>query len=464
MVNLAHWKGNVKSSLLSNGIVQEVVSQAVIEGFCQESNHDWRRSFWSPRMTVMTFLLQVMDGAKTLRAAVSALLTHMAAQGHEDLPSSEPSAYCQARMRLPFKVLCQSLDHVAAHMGKLVTQATAWHGRRIWIVDGSNASTPDTPKLQREYPQSSSQKPGCGFPAIQFVALFCWSTGAVVDLVMDTMIPHELSLFRRLWHRFQAGDVVLGDRAYGSFVDMSRLLQQGVFGVFRLHQRRKADFRQGKKLGHDDCLQTWQKPQRRLSSMGITEQQFEALPQTLSVRLIRITKAPRGFRSRTIVVATTLIDPIAYPAEDIRALYRDRWTVEINLRSLKTHMGMEVLRGLSPDVVRKEIIMHLLAYNLIRLLMWQAARQHGRDRHRLSFTGTLHRLRTSLPLLWFYNCGPGMDIVLLYQHLLHAIANDRVPHRPDRVEPRRVKRRPKTYSRLVHPRSWYHQRRDSGAR
>lgn len=296
----------------------------------------------------------------------------------------------------------------------------------------------------------------------QIVVLFGWTTGAILDLAIDTMQPHEVTLFRRLWHHFQPGDVVLADRAYGSYVDMVGLLARGVFCVFRLHQRRKADFRTGQRLGRDDQLVTWHKPAQWLASMGISKEAFARLPETLTVRLVRITNAPKGFRSRTLVVATTLLDPVETPADEIRALYRDRWTAELNLRSLKTHLGMDVLRSQSPDVVRKEIAMHVIAYNLIRLVMWQAARAHGRDLHRLSFTGTLHRLRMVLPLLIFQNHLPGK--IALRESLLEWIATDIVPDRPDRIEPRRVKRRPKQYSRLVKPRAWYHQHLDKQAR
>jgi hypothetical protein len=296
----------------------------------------------------------------------------------------------------------------------------------------------------------------------QIVAVFCWTTGAILDVAIDTIRPHELTLFRSLWHSFQAGDVVLADRAYSAYIDMVRLLQRGVFCVFRLHQRRPSDFRQGRRLGTNDQLVTWDRPPRWLASFGISRTEFEQLPATFTVRLVRISHAPRGFRSRTIVVATTLLDPIETPADEIRALYRDRWTVELNLRSLKEGLGMGVLRGQSPDVVRKEIVMHLLAYNLIRLLMWHAAAEHGRNLHRLSFAGTLHRLRATLPLLLQHRAP--QNLLRLIADLLLWIASDRVPHRPDRVEPRRRKRRPKNYSLLTKPRRWYHLHGDANAR
>jgi hypothetical protein len=462
MANITPWNRHVNRNLIDHPEVAGALSAEAIEDFARQAGHDWRQSIWSPATTVLTFLLQVLDGAKTLRAAVAVLLTHLAARGQPALPSCDPSAYCQARRRLPFEVLTRLLGGVAERMGDLVTAASGWRGRRVWMVDGSSVSMPDTPELQEAFPQPAAQAPGCGFPVAQFVALFCWSTGAIVDLAIDSIRPHELSLFRALWPHFTAGDVVLADRAYSSFVDMARLQQQGVYTIFRLHQRRSSDLRAGRRLGPNDRLVTWQRPKQWRPSCGIGQEEFMELPETLSVRLVRITQAPRGFRSRTLVVATTLIDPVDAPADEIRGLYRDRWTAELNLRSIKTHLGMEVLRGQSVDVIYKEIVMHLLAYNLIRLLMWHAAREHGRDLHRLSFTGTLHRLRPVLPLLLFHPAVRGHPQLVAF--LIQCIAEDELPDRPDRMEPRRVKRRPKQYSRLMKPRRHYRQHGDPDAR
>ena len=190
----------------------------------------------------------------------------------------------------------------------------------------------------------------------RLVVLFCWATGAVLQCAIGNLHVAEISLLRQSWSTWlQAGDVLLADRHYCSYVDLARLKAMGVFAVFRLHARRLADFRKGQRLGPDDRLVTWTRPVQWLASFGISPEQFRQLPETLQVRQIRITQVPRGFRSRTIVVVTTLLDPIAYPADEIRALFRDRWTAELNLGSLKIGLGMDVLRGETPDVVRKEM-------------------------------------------------------------------------------------------------------------
>jgi hypothetical protein len=472
MASFAAYRRLINRNLLADPVVAEALAPQRIEQHCRDAGHRWRDSFWSPSITLYTFLLQVLDPNKTLRGAVANLLTQLAARHRPPpasasqadaaraLPSPDPSAYCQARQRLPGEALTRLLHLLAERSRAQASAAAGWLGRRVWVTDGSSASMPDTPELQEAFEQPSGQAPGCGFPVMSFVALFCWTTGAIVDVVLGRL-THDLSLFRRLWHHFLPGDVVLGDRAFCSYVDFARLLQRGVYCVCRLHQRRTCDFRAGRRLGHDDRLVTWQRPTRWLESFGIRPAEFAALPKTLTVRLVRITHVPRGFRSRPITVVTTLTDPIETPADAIRALYRDRWTAELNFRSLKGALGMDVLRGESVDVVLKEIVMHLVAYNLIRLLMWHAARRAGVDLHRLSFAGTLQRLQYAAPWLLM---GGGTASATLLDLMLEWIASDRVPHRPNRYEPRRVKRRPKPYSRLNRPRAWFRMCHDHSAR
>jgi hypothetical protein len=261
----------------------------------------------------------------------------------------------------------------------------------------------------------------------------------------------ELALWRKLWAVLSPGEIVLGDRLFCSFYDIVGVTRRQCDAVFRLHQNRPRDFRQGRRLGKNDRLATWQRPLWGVRPRGMGRREWKALPPTLTVRLIRFAVNRPGFRSKTILVATTLLDPLAYPAHRIAALYRDRWLIELRFRDIKTTMGMDVLRGKSADIVRKEIYMHLLAYNLIRCLMWQAAAKHNCPLHRLSFAGTVDRLNTLEPYLQLFE---GTDRAeQLYQLLLSWIANDLLPHRPGRIEPRAVKRRPKEYDLLNRPRS-----------
>jgi Transposase DDE domain len=463
MASIAHWKRRIKSNLLNDSLVSEALDPQRVEAYCREIGHRWRERVWSPGITLLAFLLQVFDPDKTLRAAVAQLITHLAARGQHKLPSADPSSYCQARQRTPGEVFTRVMIMLAENLRQRVRRSHGWLGRRVWVVDATNASMPDTPDLQSAFPQPSGQAPGCGFPVCKVLAVMCWASGAVREIVIDALKPHDLTLFRRAWHVFDAGDIVLADRAFCSFVDVARMLERGVHCVLRMHQRREADFRKGKRLGHDDRLITWSRSKRWLDSCGISREAFNRLPETIPLRMIRITGVPKGFRSRTIVVVTTFIDPVEVPADEVRALYRDRWMAELNFRSIKTQLGMEVLRGKSHDVVIKEILMHMIAYNLIRLAMWKAAQAYGGDLHRLSFTGTMQRLRYMMPLLMFAS-RHGVAAGRLQRCLLECVANDALPDRPNRLEPRRRKRRPKEYSLLQKPRQWYHSRVDHAAR
>ena len=409
-----------------------------------------RNRFWTPLQTFWAFLWQVLHVDSSCREAVAAILARQAAAGKPSLPSDDPSAYCQARKRLPLEALQTSVRDLGHRLRDEVSETLTWCGRRIWLVDGTTCSMPDTSDLQAVFSQPVGQKPGCGFPVAKVVALFCWASGAVLEAAIGPLWMSELRLWRTLWPALSPGEIVLGDRFYCSFYDLVGVTRRSCDAVFRLHQRRPGDFRQGKRLGKDDRLVTWQRPTWSLRPRGMNRREWESLPATLTVRMVRFVVDSPGFRARRITVATTLLEPKAYPAEKIAALYRDRWLIELRFRDIKTTMGMDVLRAKSPGVVRKEIYMHLLAYNLIRSLMWQAAAQHGAPLHRLSLAGTVDRLNALAPYLELYEGSDRAE--RLYELLLQWIADDLLPDRPNRLEPRAIKRRPKEYPLLNRPR------------
>ena len=423
-----------------------------IASVCQEQGHVWRDRFWTPLRTISTFLLQVLHVGSSCREAVALTLGREAAadSSTDRLPSDDPSAYCQARQRLPLEVLCAGVRRIGQRLRDEVASTLRWCGRRVWLVDGTSGSMSDTPELQEVFSQPKGQAEGCGFPVAKVVALFCWASGAVLEAVIGPWWTSELALWRTLWPHLSPGEIVLGDRFYCTFYDIVGVMRRGCDAVFRLHARRPADLRRGRRLGHKDRLVTWRRPTWRSRPRGMNRRTWERLPQTLTLRLIRFSVDIPGFRSRSIMVATTLLDPVAYPAEEIAALYRDRWLIELRFRDIKTTLGMDVLRGKSADVVCKEIFTHLMAYNLIRALMWQAAARHGRALHRLSFAGAVDRLNALAPYLWLFEGSERAE--RLHALLLRWIANDPVSHRPNRLEPRAVKRRPKEYPRLNRPR------------
>jgi hypothetical protein len=406
---------------------------------------------YSPLVTLAMFLSQCQDADHSQRQAVARLIAHRVAQ-EQPACSSNTGAYAKARQRLPEKILAE----LTRHTGKqLMSQAPAgwrWLGRHVKVVDGSTASMPDTEANQQEYPQPAVQKPGLGFPILRFLVVFSLAVGTVLDAAFSPYQgkqTSELALFRSLHESIDAGDVVLGDRHFCSFFEVAALQQRGADVVLRQHQARHTDFRRGVQLGRHDHLVVWEKPQR---PEWMDEETYQQFPDELVMREVRIHIKAKGrkVRSRTLTIATTLCDHEAYSKADLGELYRQRWQAELHLRSIKTFMQMDVLRAKTPEMVRKEIWAHLLAYNLIRKVMAQAAEQFELTPCRISFKATLQTLSAfALPLL---TCAKS-KLAELIEEMLLAIARHGVGNRPDRVEPRAVKRRPKPYSLLTKPRA-----------
>ena len=322
-----------------------------------------------------------------------------------------------------------------------------WCGRRVKVVDGSGLSMPDTAENQAVYPQSCRQKPGCGFPVMRIVALFSLATGAILALAKDALRVHERTLFRRLWDRLDPGDVVLADRGFCSYADYYCLAQSGVECVMRKNARRSVGATPGRRLGKGDRLVHWHKTGQRPTWLG--REAWDAMPDRLTVREIRFGVPIPGFRTQAITVSTTLLDPQAYPTDAFIELYRRRWMAELFLRDIKITLGMDILTCKSPAMVHKELLMYLIAYNLVRALLLEASLRHGVPVHRISFKGTLSTVREWAPVL--AAASPTRRRALV-DHLIAILARDPIPNRPNRVEPRARKRRPKNYQLLSKPR------------
>jgi len=278
--------------------------------------------------------------------------------------------------------------------------------------------------------------------------LFSLASGALLAVVIGNLHSHDLRLLRQLWECLKAGDILLGDRAYGDYVTLAGLPQQGVDVVARLHQARKVDFRRAKGLGHQDGVFVWRKG--GMQSTILTPAQWAALPDEIQVRIVRFTAACRGFRSQRLLLVTTLLDAEKYPAAELIALYGRRWRLELCLRDVKTTLGLEQLRCQSPAMVRKELLAGLIAHNLIRCVMAEAAQSYEAELERLSFKGTVDAVRQFSTALAQARTRKMQQA--LWQNLLATLARDRVPLRPHRNEPRAVKRRPKPYPLLNRPR------------
>jgi len=275
------------------------------------------------------------------------------------------------------------------------------------------------------------------------------SSGALLEAVTGDLHVHESVLFRGLWSKLKKGEVLLADRGFCSFAAMATLQKRGVDTVMRLHQMRKADFRTGKALGPEDRLVVWRKPAQRTDVWS--EEEFAALPETLTVRMIRLEVSHPGYRTRSIVLVTTLLDPVLYPAASIGELYAKRWGVELHFHQIKTLLGMDVLRCKSPEMIELEVAIHRIAYNLVRNLMQQSAHRHSMPLPRISFKGSLDTLRSWSPTIAAASRKPREQDRLI-DEMLAVIARDLVPERPGRSEPRARKRRARNYQLLTKPR------------
>ncbi len=454
MNSLTVYGRELENRLQDSNDMAGLVDEAMVNEVCLATGHRWRRCFWQPTLVILTFMRQVLQTDCSCRRTVAMTVAdsvaadaELGSAGHDSV-SDSPSAYSQARQRLGLSVLEGLIARIADRLGQAVGCTHLWCGRRVQVVDGSGVSMPDTPELQKAFPQPSGQKKGCGFPMARLVALFCWSSGGLTQLAVDSRRVGEANLFRRLYDGIRPGDVILGDRLYGSYYDMASLLPRGVDSVFRRHGSRSMSFRGGRRLGKGDHLVVWSRPKARPPAVSVKD--WSLLPETMTVQHVHVTVEAKGFRTRELELVTTLLDPVVYPVEELARLYRGRWMAELNLRSLKMTLGMDVLRCKSVSMIRKEMAIHVLAYNLIRLLMAQAARLHGRNLHHLSFAGTQQRLSGTLPHLSV--CVTSLRLRHLVENLLERIAADELPQRPNRIEPRAVKRRPKNYPYLVHPR------------
>jgi hypothetical protein len=428
----------------TNVLAEEVLAQALT------ALTGWLDRVFSPLVTLWVFLGQVLSADHSCRAAVARLVAHRLARGQSPC-SAETGAYCQARKRLPEKFFSDVARQTGRTLEAGVDPQWLWKRRRVYVYDGSSVSMPDTPGNQRDYPQPDTQKPGLGFPLARIAAVFSLACGAVLDLGICRYAGKgqgELSVLRTLWDLFVPGDVLLADRLLCSWAEMALLKGRGVDTVTRL-SKRSSDFRRGKRLGKDDHIVRWLKPTKPRS---MDRKTYNGLPEFLMVRETRVRVEQAGFRSRTIVVVTTLLEAGEVTAGDLAQLYRARWHAELDLRSLKRTLQMDVLRCRTPDLVRKEIWAHILAYNLIRTIIAQAASQHGIEPRSISFKGAVQTLQAFQPVMAMLGGEDSAPCGQIYQQLLDAVATHRVADRPDRFEPRLRKRRPKHYAFLRKPR------------
>jgi hypothetical protein len=427
------------------GEVAEVLSPQRIEQICRELGYVWRQSTLDPATTVYAFLRQVLAG--------NTACDHVPHLSGLDVTGE---AYCKARARLPAELFQRLMQAVAQAAIQSDEAAARWRGHRLWHLDGSGCSMPDTPELQQAFGQSGMQKPGCGFPVAHLLTLFHATSGLLMQMVSSPLRTHDMSQAHRVHEALEPNDVVVGDRGFCSYAHLALLAMAGVFALFRIHQRTIVDFRKrrahvppkarGKKgrpatgkpssrwvksLGKRDQIVEYFKPLQRPEWMS--REDFARLPDSILVRELKYRVTQRGFRVREVTVVTTLLDADLYPAAKIAELYCQRWEIETNLRHLKQTLHMDVLRTKTVAGIHKELAMFAIVYNLVRLIMLRSAKRQDVAVNRISFIDGQR---------WLCHAQSNSPLRKL------AI----VPDRPNRYEPRAKKRRPKEYDLMSKPR------------
>ncbi len=410
---------------------------------------EYRSRVFSPDITIACLLSQVLDDDQSLQASVLRLIANKLAS-NEETPSANTSAFSQARSRLPVEILVTLSEQVAINTTDEILSKWKWRKFNPKLIDGSTLSMPDTLENQKKYPQPKSQKKGVGFPLARVVVIICFVTGVVLKFAMDSFSGKETgehALLRQILAGFNQGDIALGDAYYPSYFLICELKKLGVNFVFPAHAARYSDFRSGKKLGKKDHIVTWSKP---VKPIWMDRETYDGYPQSVQIREVEVVNEKQGFKTIKRTLVTSFLDHIDVTKKDLSELYGFRWFVELDIRSIKSVMKMDILRAKTPEMIKKEIWSHILAYNLVRKVMMHAAIKHSRTPRQLSFKTALRAVET------FREQGVlSIDNEVAYSVLLKSIAHKEVGNRPGRHEPRMIKRRPKPQKRLQKPRSFY---------
>lgn len=396
-----------------------------------------RSSVFSPLVTLKSFILQVLGDDGSCKHAVAGVLVDRLSNG-KPANTVNTGPYCKARQRLPLKELNEAVVTTGSSLHQQIPDAWRWKGFNVVLTDGATVQMPDTPDNQADFPQPDSQKPGLGFPMARMVALISLAAGTVIAYGIGAYQGKgtgETSLLSQLLSYLSVGDLLMADRYYCTFAIIALLQIREIPVLFQIHARKKTDF----KLGIKDHLVVWEKPKKK--PIWMTEEDYATLPRTITVR---------EFLVNGVVYVTTLLDNKHYRKQELAILYKDRWKIELDFRSIKTHMGMEMLRCKSADMVRKEIAVHLLAYNIIRGNLAQAARLYKKIPRQLSFRSAV-QLATQASREVANLSERALKNTLL--NLLEAIASTPIGGQKRKGQPRVVKRRPKSYPLMTTPRN-----------
>ena len=430
----------------------EALGEEQIQAVCDaqgasSSEDDQDEQVFTVAMTLWGFLSQVLhkEQHRSCLAAVARIGVLLVAMGRPRCAQNS-GPYCRARGRLPVGIVEQLVLDVAAQCEETAPAGWLWKGRHVRMGDGTSVTMPDTEANQKAYPQQTCQKEGLGFPIARMMVLLSLATAMVSGMAIGPFAGKEtgeLALLRELLDQFDPNDIFLADKLFCCYFMIALLVERKVDLVTLLHQARKVDRRRGKRLGKHDHLITWQRPDRP-SWMDV--ETYQRMPESLELRLVHVHIDEPGFRTQSLDIVTTLTDAQEYPRNEIADLYRRRWLVELDIRAIKSTMGMDHLRCRTPEMVRKEIWTCLLAYNLIRQKLLQAALAMNVPPREMSFTNALQTFTAAwmvMPLLDRQTQQSLLDAEL------KSMATQRVGKRPGRVEPRAVKRRPKPYRLLT---------------
>jgi hypothetical protein len=416
-----------------------VIPREELLRWVEEEGGPGRERLYGPLRTLTLFIEQVLSADHSCQDAVARGLSQRVGLGQAPC-SLNNGPYCKARSRLALGLIERLGREVGERLRRAQPEAWRWRGREVKLIDGTTVSMPDTRDNQAEFPQNRSQQVGLGFPLARLVAIISLSCGAVLEWTSapcEGKGSGETTLLRQLASHFLPGDVVIADRYFSGYFMLVWLLQQGVDIVMRQHQLRHTDFRRGQRLAKKDHVVDWQRPKR---PAWMDEATYAAMPQTLRLRETSV---------GGLILITSLRDARQVGKAALLELYHARWHIELDLRAIKSVMQMEVLRCKSPQMVRKEIAVHLLAYNLVRAVMAHAAFLGHALPRQLSFKATLQLIRAFEENL---RHAPRARQFHRRAHLLAGIARLRLPHRPGRAEPRAVKRRPPQHARMTQPR------------
>jgi len=420
-----------------------LTAEAIERTFAQNDALFGQNDIFSTPIVLWAFLAQVLRDGKgaACAAAVADIATYIQQTGGQ-VPSGDTGDYGRARSKLDLTALRALVVEAAQQLQDGADPSWLWHSLHAKLIDGFTFTMPDTTDNQQEFPQQKSQKPGVGFPIARACAVLSLATGAIHDL---NIAPYEgketgeSALLRGILDGLKKGDVAVFDRCFCSFMMLAILRLGGVHFCARLHQRRPGDFRQGQRLGKGDHLVTWTRPPK---PPWMSDEWYEQIPETMTLREVRFQVTVPGRRTETLIVVTSLTDVVAYPKEDIAELYGYRWNAELDIRDIKQTLGLDHLRCKTPAMVRRELWVTLLAYNLVRKLIATAAAVHGKQPRQLGFTLACQTILSSWMLLATGACRNERQ---LWRLALERIAANEVANRPGRIEPRVLKRRRHRY-------------------